>query len=287
MKTIMLGVLAVCGFNIYAGEVAEEDVFVDGTCWECSYTPIPPATASANDIVREYLVATEEGDAGGYLELYTEYDNDPATRRRIALVKKDGDKVYSKPFEEYDKWLLMYDFGIKQGEGCTVWIIPSYWTEDYNLSSYVFCLSNDRVSSVYDRRVMRLAEFDDDSFELFQGEGIWIDNLGTVRGLSENIYFEACGFSQRLQKVYNGDRVIWKNPLSGIGSVEASGLDIKLSNGQLRVDGTHESELVSVYSADGVQLVASQACGPLSVSLPHSGLFIVKVGNKIAKVVNP
>lgn len=88
MKKILLGLLALCGLNIYADDVAEEDVFVDGTCWECSYTPIPPATASADNITREYLVATEEGNTGGYLELYTEHDNYPATRRRIALVTK-------------------------------------------------------------------------------------------------------------------------------------------------------------------------------------------------------
>lgn len=128
-------------------------------------------------------------------------------------------------------------------------MIPAYWTENsYNLRSFVFCLSNDNFSTIDDNRgVIRLAEFDDDSFELFQGEGIWIDNIGTVRGLSTNIYFEALGFSTKLQKVYNGDRIIRENPFSSIGSVKAGDLDVKLVNGRLQVNGTRKRTRDSIF----------------------------------------
>ena len=71
-------------------------------------------------------------------------------------------------------------------------------------------------------------------------------------------------------------------PLSGVESVAGDGVKVYAAAGCVVVEGAEG--VAQVYTADGKQVAAEAVNGKTEIALAK-GLYIVRVGNKVQKVV--
>ena len=84
------------------------------------------------------LDGTETIDGYTSMKMYSEYENDATSRKLVAYIRTDGDKVFfMNPETKSKAWYLMYDFGLKAGEGCYVYSCEFTNAEGEPLRSYV------------------------------------------------------------------------------------------------------------------------------------------------------
>lgn len=88
--------------------------------------------------------------------------------------------------------------------------------------------------------------------------------------------------------VWKDFKNIVEHIVTGIATVSASRLNIRVMGRKLEISLPEESVPVQVVDISGRQLYNGTASGnTLSVSLPHAGIYIVRVGNRTAKLVAP
>lgn len=261
--------------------------FADGMKWYTevhgSHAPwLPPSTV---------VVALEKtGDADCFKALQSSPDHD-IDREFVAFIKVDEDKVFFK-FDDNEsaEWYLLYDFGLKAGEGCYIYC-PGVKSGNVAISkTYIKCAAISESSEYNGWSTMALEEYHDDSCTGFVDYGTWIKGLSSLNGLLDNNRFGDVGRSSILQTVVLEDgTVVFSNPSAGVSEVSDSS-----TAPDIRVDGLEilvstDSEVPgSLFSQTGLAL-GHYTFGktPTSITVPGSGVYILKIGEKAHKVLVP
>lgn len=196
-----------------------QNYFVEGIRWETEVWGSHAPTETAYETV--YLEGTVTVDGKDCLKMWRMTDNDPATTCQATVIYVDGDKVYFLPNTTTNEWTLLYDFGLNEGEGCTIGFVPYPWTETSQaITTYVkstgvsTCDDNDSLE------VMALEEYGDASCSLYLGAGKWLKGLGALNGVLNNGYFEADGMRSKLLSVTLNGTEIYKSSEAGIHDVQ-------------------------------------------------------------------
>lgn len=141
--------------------------------------------------------------------------------------------------------------------------------------------------------------YDLQSVAYADGEGCyewWYDNYGdyneetgqqtctiTVDALPEGVSGRQSKVRIEIPGAYR-DIVITQGAVSGLNAIQASAADVKIANGIISVNGRGN---VEVYSLSGRKVKSAVSNGSATIdanNLP-AGVYLVKVGNKVAKVV--
>ena len=130
----------------------------------------------------------------------------------ICYIKTEGDKVY---FNQYDdsipKWNLMYDFGLKPGEGCYI-----YSPLNYNLKrprkpvrEYMVCTDIHPDPDNPGWEIMEMEVYDEEDTQKPWDKGKWIKGLGSERWIERSNGFNLAGGGSELIQVYDNDKLIY------------------------------------------------------------------------------
>lgn len=260
-----------------------QSYFVDGTKWKTRTYPCCSLDGDGS-----VYITTLEGEEtiDGYtaLKMYSESEDDPSSRTLKAYIRTDGDKVYfRKANSEITEWRLMYDFGLKEGEGCYVYALNR--SEDIRPRSYIKCVGVSRdAGSQLD--VMTLEEYDDETCESFVRHGKWFKGLASELGVEYNNYFELDGGGTMLiEAQYGGDTVYEWTPTS-ISGTTAPALGARVDGNTLTVTNIASPCRVQLFAADGTLVGSIAANGSARITLPGKGMYVLKVGGKTMKIRN-
>ena len=294
MKKIMFAVfLIVVGVFGLKAEVYE--MFIKkGLTWKeygRSTDRSPSHPMFYTSLETNYLENEVEYDGETRIELYTEnqgsccedcYKNRRLEKTLEGYMKTEGDKVfYHSLGDEAGKWHLLYDFGLKVGEG-------GVFGEDPGINGYVRCEEIYEIENERKWEGMALAEwmelpgFDESESRWDHGDGTWIRGLGSTSGMLYPYFFGIAGGSSRLiEATYNGE-IIYKDYPTGVNLVSADDDDftVEVCGGRLTVRGI--TGCAGIYSIDGHLVKTAEANE--AVELP-GGLYIIKSGERSRKVI--
>ena len=179
-----------------------KNYFKDGMEWRTlvwgTHEPVPTYGMET--------VTLEKSADNDMLKMYRYSDNDISDRKFVAFVRTDGDKVFFKVDEsDTSEWYLMYDFGLKPGEGCYIYS-PRVVSENKSpfVKMYLKCVNVLTDAGGWD--IMTLEEYEDDSCQEIPGHNIsvtWIKGLSSTRGVLWNNRFNSDGGSGLLKEVYD------------------------------------------------------------------------------------
>lgn len=260
-----------------------QSYFVDGMRWKTRTYPCCPLDKES------VYVTTLEGEEtiDGYtaLKMYSENEDEPSSRVLKAYIRTDGDKVYFRKVDsEIKEWRLMYDFGLKEGEGCYVYALNR--EEDINPRSYIKCvgISHDAESQL---DVMKLEEYDDETCGSFVRHGKWFKGLASELGVEYNNYFELDGGGTRLIEARYGGDIVYSWTPTNIADATAPALGARVAGTTLTVTGIAAPCRVQLFAADGT-LVGSMVAvgGSARMVLPGKGMYVLKAGGKTMKIHN-
>lgn len=227
-----------------------ENAFVDGTVWEMiSYPDMP-------DVEIGHFQYKLDGvrEIGGYeaMQMYMLWPGkDP---KFVAYVRTDGDKVYWAADEENPEWYLCYDFGMKSGDECDFYDMGS--SDPSNNPITMRCAIKIPFPK-YDRYPTFLMQRIGDGTYQYKTE-YWLKGIGSTWGPTFSSIADIDGIGFEIQRVTNGDRVIFEMPGSGITAPTVE-----------QTSGT-----VSYYNLQGVR-----------VNNPSGGVFIRVADGKTSKVL--
>lgn len=120
--------------------------FKEGTSWKTELWNMEPDPKIYIQIVS--LDGTETIDGYTSMKMYSEYENDATSRKLVAYIRTNGDKVFfMNPETKTKAWYLMYDFGLKAGEGCYVYSCECTNAEGEPLRSYVMYTGTNTTES--------------------------------------------------------------------------------------------------------------------------------------------
>lgn len=221
MKQILSFIAALCCMASYA-----ENIFREGTRWEVKQF------GTHMGIVYYDIVYSLEGTVqiGGRecMELWETTNGDADTKRLKACLYTEGDKVYFIPRRGDTEGVLLYDFGLQEGECTTVGLMNANW--DITVSPIMVDIrcAGRGIKSYGDKayNTMQIEECHGGEYDL---SGEWICGLSSACGLSFNAYMNADGGGGTLLRVTNGDEVYFSisstNPPEGVEHVKASPAD--------------------------------------------------------------
>lgn len=272
--------------SLIAQSVFAQSYFKEGMTWKTSFWGY-----TSGDPAPQYMVETvtldgcETIDDYEALKMYEINNNTPSERNFNMYIRTDGDKVY---FKLASNWYLMYDFGLKVGEGCYIYS-PSYKNNNIPYKSYVKVISigtDDQTQLP----VIYFKEYDDETcsgMEMYE-TGAWIKGLGSLQGVNYPNGFNLDGGPinpQILEATYK-DEVIYKSPTAGVSEIKDNTLNVTIDNRTLHINNIEAPCRLALYSADGImcqQSVAEKSSA--SLIAPNAGTYILKVGYKTKTIV--
>lgn len=216
-----------------------------------------------------------------YVQTVSETHN--SGKELAAPIRTEGEKVYFYHDSETPEWLLLYDFGLKPGEGCYVHYLPT-GSNRIPFRSYVKCVSLGKDNdSGWD--TMTLEEYETDSCETSLGSGIWFKGLGAEHGVLGNSRFDCAGLATVLIEASLDGKVIYKKKNAGIAEISGTGLSIRVDGLNLTVSGA-DGECISLYSDNGTLAGNFRPKdGKACITLPGKGIYILRAGDKSRKIM--
>lgn len=265
-----------------------QNAFKDGTVWTMEWESFTSGiTTYGTD--HSYISGTTEIDGIEALNLYHAESPDAGIEPRlVAHLKLDGERVYFKiPGHLDTEWYLMYDFGIRPGEGLTVynslqWYDATVLTEmpAGPYSTFVVC------TGVDDNGLITLTEYNNENREYITCKsGRWLKGIGGMQGVTYNNRFKTYDCGSTLASVTCGDEVIYQNPVAGVESnLVASPVSVTSLDGCLSVSVAAATD-VTVFNTGGV-MVQSRSVRPGTTIIPLSrrGIYVVNVSGRTFKV---
>ena len=280
MKRLLFLILALVTLT---GGIKAENYFQDGAQWFETMTYI---IGNANGITdhTSQLLYTLKGHKEMYghdcLCLYrqemTENDADYGEPSLVNYLRVEDDKVYFLPNTVSEEWVLLYDFTLKEGEGCTVGIMPYPWNENSRaITTYVKCVGYGQSEVYGGWPVMYLDEYDTADASLCYGRGEWLTGVGSPDGVENNNYFHADSDSGcTLDKLILNGEIICSGP-SGIETIDVAASQITVNGNVISSANEH----VTLYGVDGRQIGSGR-----QVPAPTPGLYIVTDGLSTLKI---
>lgn len=259
--------------------------FKDGTVWKSVVLGTQdPSAEWKSDIV--VLDGSETIGGMQVLRMFRSDELNSTTRSLIAYIRTDGDKVFfSVPKSDASDWFLMYDFGLKPGDGCYVYSLSDGAQASEPYRTYIKCVGIDGSDQDEGPHTMSLEEFDSETCNQSLGTGTWIKGVSSTLGVTRNNRFNADGSGSKLLEVSNGNEVIYSSSTTGIASGGLPSLEIKVNGTDVQICNIPEGERLSIYTTDGNEVGSCTATvGSTRISLPGSGVYIIKVGGKVMKL---
>lgn len=274
--------------SFVAQSVFAQSYFKEGTKWKTSYEGYAQESSEPT-----YMFEIDELDGheivDGYeaMKMYHTHSDKPSERELNLYIRTEGDKVYFKYASDGNSdWYLMYDFGLKVGEGCDVYS-PFYSDDKVPHKSYVKVIGLDTDEQTQ-LPLMRLKEYKDETCSMeYPEEGAWIKGLSSLLGVNCPNGFGLGGtpFLQ-LEEVSYENKVIYKAQTTGIQNTQNETFKVAIYGNKLHVTNIDTPSKITLYSADGAickQFVSNSAYAEIVV--PSNGTYILKVGDKTKKVV--
>lgn len=258
--------------------------FKNGVEWKTEILGIPDG-----HLRKSIETVTLEGDTtvDGFkaVKMYVQADSENHDSRKelAAAIRTEGEKVYFFHDSETPEWLLMYDFGLKPGEGSYVHYLPT-GSNKIPFRSYMKCMSLGKdEDSGWD--TMTLEEYETDSCERNLGPGVWLKGLGAKQGVLGNSCFNCAGRASVLLEASLDGTVIYKNKNAGVAEVPDTELSIRVDGLNVTVSGA-DCECLSLCSDNGM-LVGNirPKDGKVCITLPSKGIYILKAGDKSRKIM--
>lgn len=261
-----------------------QNYFRDGMKWVSyaygTHTPEP------NWSVEEVTLEKCPGKDYYIMNIYGSNPSDP----KSLYIRTDGDKVYFK-YDDYisPEWYLLYDFGLRPGEGCYVYSAnPSCIKPNTPNCTYVKCTGISEGSGPGGWDMMLLEGYLGDTCVGIYEQGTWIKGLSSPAGVLDNLYFVMSGKVSQLTEVSDNGTVIFSNPLSGKTDITDSiSPDIRILGSEVFVT-TGQDIRGSVYSQSGA-LIGDYGFSdvPTCISLPERGIYILSISGFPIKIVIP
>ena len=259
-----------------------QSYFKEGTIWKTlvtsTTTPYGQSSVEVSTLSGQQVV-----DGYNTLKLYYTNDGNDSSTTFIAYIRTDNDKVYFKLADsESENWRLMYDFGLSVGEGCYVYYLCN-GSVDESDKTYIKCIGiSDDASGL---KVMSLEEYNDETCNVLYGTGKWLKGLASENGLRYNTGFNMDGLGSTLLEAYNGSEVYYRNTVTDIANARHDGLGVRIDGKNLCVSNAGGQE-ITLYTTDGVRIARTTAAGgTASLTLPGSGMYLLKVGDGVKKVM--
>lgn len=259
--------------------------FKDGMEWKTllSGTTEPIPTTALETVTLEGDT-TVNGFKAMKMYVQTVSETHNSGKELAAPIRTEGEKVYFYHDSEPPEWLLLYDFGLKPGEGCYVHYLPT-GSNKIPFRSYVKCVSLGKdEDSGWDTIV--LEEYKTDACEGIPAHGTWLKGLGSENGVLWNSSFESDGASATLllEASFDG-KVIYKKKNAGISEVADTGLCIQADGLDVTVSGA-DGETIALYSDNGTLTGNFRTKeGKARITLPRKGVYILKAGDKSRKIM--
>ncbi|MDE5652065.1 MAG: hypothetical protein K2I48_01195, partial [Muribaculaceae bacterium] len=247
--------------------------FVDGMTWRTRVcgTHDPEAKESIE------VVSIEKGVDNDCFNMYRSYEDNAYDREFIAVIKNEGSKVYFNPAGiNSSEWYLLYDFGLKPGEGCFVYCPLAISEDSKPYKTYVKCLCIDEKFNE-DWDVLRLEEYTDDSCTTMIGNGSWIRGLSSVNGVLYNNRFEDDGFGSVLLDVRDNERIIYSNSQSGIlETTDIASVEVKIDGLEISIS-VDDDVYGCIYSQTGLNIGEFRfSKTPTCIKLSNRGIYILR-----------
>ncbi len=234
-----------------------------------------------------YQVATiEQLEEGNNFNVYKSHKADLSDNELIAVIKTEDSKVFFRLHDSNnDEWYLLYDFGLKPGEGCYVYS-PRASSTPYK--TYVKCVGIVDNFESTELTALQLEEYLDDSCDFLDGQGFWLKGLSSTNGFLQNNGFNLDGAGTKLIEISDGQNIIYLSKDAGVSDIiDSSDADIKISGSDIYVS-TNDEVCGSLYSQSGAH-IGNYTFGktPLRINLSPNEVYILKIGNNSTKILIP
>lgn len=263
--------------------VQAQTCFIEGTEWkmQMSGSPTPYYPTWLETVTLERC----DDDGTEALGLYLCRDEDISTRKFVSYVRTEGEKVFFKIEPGADaEWYLLYDFGLKPGEGCYVYS-PAFlpFDPDSNDRRYVRCTE---IVETYPSGINYMSlevgfHETDDYFD----DGVWIKGIASLTGVLHNNTFGLSGMGAVLLEVSCNGEKIYQRGEAGVAATEVpEDIFIRTDGRDVYISTAGEACRGAVFTVSGMK-VADVQVGPstVGVTLPSSGVYIMDIPGVLAK----
>lgn len=279
--------------HFLGGKKPEEPMwnyFIEGTRWDqkTDYIDFNGPSISFESFNSCYLLEKDERNVGPHR--YLMYGGKEPLNTPILYILSDEDKVYFKKTdvpEENSEWLLLYDFTLKAGDECDVY---HPFHNNTVFKTHYYCNevveNNPEYGGLTTYTISEFETCPDDPFSYT----IWIKGIGDVRGVLMNAYVGWDGdSSSTLTEVTHNRNVIYKATSASVeAGITENIIDVQIVGKTLYINSTQENLPVSVFSVDGKKVAECVTKDNQTIiSLPYSGIYIVKAGSQSKKVIAP
>lgn len=256
--------------------------FTVGTSWKTELWNMEPDPKIYIQIVS--LDGTETIDGYTSMKMYSEYENDATSRKLVAYIRTNGDKVFfMNPETKTKAWYLMYDFGLKAGEGCYVYSCEVMNAEGEPRRSYVMYTGTNTTESGL--TAMELKEYYDETCDEYLGSEKWLKGLASTRGVLLNCSFGLDGMGSNLLECSNNNTLLYSRNSTQVTDIKGAELKVTVNGLSVEVSGIKSPCRLTVYSSDGALLQSKMAeAGNTKLTLPQKGIYLLKVGDKERKI---
>lgn len=151
-----------------------DNYFKPGMVWETL------ASIDGSDLMYKnfqyYLKESEPIKGRETYALYWKYAGDTKEERLRCYVSSEGEKVYVACGQSQE-WELMYDFSLKEGDACNVWMTPSLSSNNYGSGPFeMVCEGLSRVETKAGSvEILNIRDADDPNPT---GKAYWIQGIG-------------------------------------------------------------------------------------------------------------
>lgn len=254
-----------------------ENLFQEGSIWHVRYTgthrPDPVYTDTEFRAEGDTTINGSEA-----LKISSAIIGNGAPATPAVYVKSENGRILFWDKNTRD-WYLMYDFNLKEGDGCTVYSIPLNDNIKSPEPTYVKCIQTGPNPYYGNIPQIALHEFTDSSLSNYIGEGEWLVGIGSTKGVIENNRFEILdGRTSHLTHASYYDNIICQYAPSGIIFLNDQSIQVSV-NGKTLQFPQSGSNTISVFSSAGILLdnidISSGEC---RISLPDKGIYIISDG---------
>lgn len=213
------------------------------------------------------------------------YATDPYGNYYInAIIRVDGDKVYTLNNYETNQWYLAYDFSLEIDDECYFSNFDTY-TQKFRPMVYHYVCTGKYLSEDYGGwPVLQLEEVstinpEDYGFEV--GKGEWLIGIGNTHGVDLNYFTSTLigGGGRLLSASFNGNQLC-KYSTDYIGDVEMADVSIKIAqtgDKSLTISNLAAGDQISIYDMTGRSVFSQSTTGDnICINLPQKGVYIIK-----------
>ena len=258
--------------------------FVTGTQWTVRYW----GTTQPEPTVIQGLISLKSSSDLKDMEMWYAHNQDLPDNRIILYVKTEGEKIYFRYPDDVDrKYYLLYDFGLKPGDGCYVYSPDIFNSTCSVYKSYLKCDEIIENSSYDNWPIMKMSEYKDESCAVLLGCGIWIQGLSSERGVLNSNRFEIDGFQSKLVEVRDSSGVVvYDDVASSVQSVAMQGdINITINDREISISADGDRDIF-IYTVSGLLLYQAKLRNQsTSFCLRNGGIYVIKSGDFVREIL--